>query len=400
MTNAISQTTSPFLKSVIATSPNNQTTRTQATVQPTQAQLTPKEEFDRDVFLKEYIKEKEKEGVKASLIQAGTSLATLALSLYCISNIFKNIGRGSSKAQKAITSVWEDISSALKINDMSLPKELKELLNSVVKTIQNPENIIQKGGKPIKSILLYGPPGTGKTTFAKAIAKEFPNSQFASLDVTRLGSKFVGETEKNIQAAVNEICQQAHQNPQTKFFVFIDEIDSVMMVDNGNSKKYSNDVLNEFKKCFTERLGKEDNIITIGATNLTIDTERGIALGGKVLDKPMLDRFQEKIFVGLPNKEQIRDFFVANYQGKTMVDKTLQTKNSKELDKICEFLADKKHDVSFRTLQALFNNAATIGDPKAQTTILDIFNAIKAKQKELKITNEELEQLAKSLNIN
>ena len=75
MTGAISQTTSPFLKSVIATSPNNQTTQTQATAQQAPVQLTPKEEFDRDVFLKEYIKEKEKEGVKASLIQAGTSLA-------------------------------------------------------------------------------------------------------------------------------------------------------------------------------------------------------------------------------------------------------------------------------------------------------------------------------------
>ena len=88
---------------------------------------------------------------------------------------------------------------------MTLPEELKGLLNKVVKSIDNPTNIVEKGGKPIKSILLYGPPGTGKTTFAKAIAKEFPDSRFASLDVTRLGSKFVGETEKNIQAAVNEM---------------------------------------------------------------------------------------------------------------------------------------------------------------------------------------------------
>ena len=78
---------------------------------------------------------------------------------------------------------------------------------------------------------MYGPPGTGKTTFAKAIAQEFPNSKFASLDVTNLGSKFVGETEKNIQAAVNQICKEAQENPDTKYFVFVDEIDSIMGID-------------------------------------------------------------------------------------------------------------------------------------------------------------------------
>ena len=62
MTNAISQTTSPFLKTIINTNPLT------ASQTPIQTQtLTPKEEFDRDVFLKEYIKEKEKEGVNVHL---------------------------------------------------------------------------------------------------------------------------------------------------------------------------------------------------------------------------------------------------------------------------------------------------------------------------------------------
>ena len=83
------------------------------------------------------------------------------------------------------------------------------------------------------------------------------------MDVTKLSSEYVGRTEKNINQAIEEICRVAQQNPKQKIFVFIDEIDSVIMVDDSNTKKHSNDVLNEFKRCFTERLGKEDNIITI-----------------------------------------------------------------------------------------------------------------------------------------
>ena len=296
-------------------------------------------------------------------------------------------------------SLWEDITSAMKLNDMSLGENLKDLLNKVIKNLKEPQGITERGGKAIKTILLYGPPGTGKTTFAKAIAKEFPNSRFATLDVTNLGSKFVGETEKNIQAAVNQICEQAQKNPDTKFFVFIDEIDSVMMVDDGNLKKHSNDVLNEFKRCFTERLGKHDNIVTIGATNLPINPETGMTKSGKILDKPMLDRFQEKIFVGLPTKGQIKDSFIANYSDKSLVCDELKSKSRKELEIICEFLSDEKHEVSFRTLQTLFNNIAASGNPKEKVTILDVFNTLKSKKIELKISDIELQKLAQDLNI-
>lgn len=41
-------------------------------------------------------------------------------------------------------------------------------------------------------------------------------------------------------------------------------------------------MLNEFKKCFTEKLGKRDNIITIGATNLPIDVEKVLLLAVKI----------------------------------------------------------------------------------------------------------------------
>ena len=338
----------------------------------------------------------------SALKSLGLGVCTCVIAALCI----RKIEKASAMAQKGkeainkFANLWEDLSNATKLEEMALPKELNDVFHKIIKCIENPKAIQERGGDGIKTILLYGPPGTGKTTFAKAIAKHFPNSRFASLDVTNLGSKYVGETEKNIQAAVNEICKQALANPDKKFFVFIDEIDSVIMVDDGNLKKHSNDILNEFKRCFTERLGKHNNIITIGATNVPINPDTGKTFDGKRLDKPMLDRFQEKILVDRPSWEQIRDALFNHYKDRPQVCDELHSKTSEKVNGLCKSLAQKEHEVSFRTLSSIFNDAATCTDDmNAKLSLQDIFNAIKAKQKDLHYTNEELENLAKNLGV-
>ncbi len=398
MTTSVSGQTkeiSPFLKSVI----NNQSVIQEKPTQ--QATTTTPVALNNSLTTDVYQPQKATQNETKAFL-GGAICAALMTYMIFLLKPDKGIKASTGMLPKPsqIGQLWEDIGFAMKLKDMTLGDDLKSLLEKVVKNIQEPQNITQRGGKPIKTILMYGPPGTGKTTFARAIAKEFPDSRFAVLDVTRLNSKYHGETGKNIQAAVNEICEEAQKNPQTKFFVFIDEIDSVMMVDEGFNKKLSNEILNEFKTCFTERLGRHDNIITIGATNLSIDPEKGIAEGGKQLDKAMLSRFQEKIYVGLPSKGQILDFIVANYKDKEMVCDELKNKTDEKLQKLCEFLSNKDYEVSFRTLQTLFNNVAATGDIKEKVTLKTMFDVIKAKQIELKIPDEKLAQLAQDLGIN
>lgn len=382
---------SPVLQNIINSKTDNKQISSQTPVQPVQLKPQPQ----ADTYQKQV--DSKKQFLASIAIFTGVSILLNLL----LNKPIKTSQLPTPKIvnKGALSGLWEDISSAMKLSDMSLCDDLNTLLNKVLKNLQEPQNIFERGGKPIRTILLYGPPGTGKTTFARAIAKEFPNSRFATLDITNLGSKYMTESEKNIQAAVNEICEQAQKNPETKFFVFIDEIDSVMMIDESSAKKYSNNVLNEFKRCFTERLGKHDNIITIGATNLPIDTQKAITTDGKKLDGAMLDRFQEKIYVGYPNKEQLRDTFVANYKNKSMVCDELKNPENKELLAICEFLANEEHKVSFRTLQTLFNNAAVSGDTKQKVSVQDIFNVIKSKMSELHITDEQLTQLADKLGL-
>lgn len=295
---------------------------------------------------------------------------------------------GMGKNQNELKTIWEDISKADTIDDMALPDGLKTIMSKLKKNSTDGQVIKDRGGKPIKSILLYGPPGTGKTTFAKAIAKMFPDSRFASLDVTSLGSEFQSVTERNLNAAVDMICKEAKENPTKKIFVFIDEIDSVMMVDKGTGAKNSNDVLNEFKKCFTEKLAKCDNIITIGATNLPIDVEKAVTAGGKQLDKPMLDRFAQKILVDLPTVEQVQNAVAKHYKGCRLVDDLL-----KEPDKLKEFAEHltKGKDVSFRTLNFLYDDAAALLEGNTEkVTLKELAKAVVDKNAELQLPEQSL----------
>lgn len=352
---------------------------------------------DYDVFIKKQQKEqknaKRKQNIMTGL-QAGALLAIIASVFVMLRN-----GSGMGKKTSELKEIWSDLGKSSKLDDLALPDSLKKFTASFKNSVDNPEVLKNRGGKPTKSVLMYGPPGTGKTTFAKALAKEFPDSKFASLDVTSLGSEYQSVSERNLNKAVDMICKEADNNPSKKFFVFIDEIDSVMMVDNSLSAKHSNDMLNEFKKCFTEKLGKRDNIITIGATNLPIDVEKSIALGGKKLDRPMLDRFSEKVLVDLPTKEQIINSVKFHYKDSSLVSDKLKT-DSAELKAIAEFLSKKEHNTSFRTLDAIYDaTAASIKGQDRKVDVIDIVNTIRNKQHEMNFTDAEFAKLLSDLKV-
>ena len=348
---------------------------------------------DYDVFIKKQQKEqknaKRKQNIMTGL-QAGALLAIIASVFVMLRN-----GSGMGKKTSELKEIWSDLGKSSKLDDLALPDSLKKFTASFKNSVDNPEVLKNRGGKPTKSVLMYGPPGTGKTTFAKALAKEFPDSKFASLDVTSLGSEYQSVSERNLNKAVDMICKEADNNPSKKFFVFIDEIDSVMMVDNSLSAKHSNDMLNEFKKCFTEKLGKRDNIIT----NLPIDVEKGIALGGKKLDRPMLDRFSEKVLVDLPTKEQIINSVKFHYKDSSLVSDKLKT-DSAELKAIAEFLSKKEHNTSFRTLDAIYDaTAASIKGQDRKVDVIDIVNTIRNKQHEMNFTDAEFAKLLSDLKV-
>lgn len=384
-------------------------------------------------------------------IQALISLATHKINKQVAAEQMKTLKeqaayfarQGTEKTEQAIKTIYEDISKATRIEDMALSDDLKQLAEQIKYTVENRETIIERGGETVNSILFYGPPGTGKTTIAKAISNMFPKAKFATLDVTKMKDKYVGETEKNINAIIDKICADADammekynkelgevigkdivergnekeiaeaiakarkegkQIPEMeRIFVFADEIDSVMMVDTGSGAKISNDMLNEFKKGFTEKLGKRRNVITLGATNLEIDAKKAATSDGKMLDRPMLDRFDLHIRVGNPTAEQLKQTMVKRYGEKSLVDDSLKDINSTQLDELCQFL--EAHDISFRKLNAILKKAGGAVkkdaegniDPNAKITMMDLIDAMKSMKESLNIRdeNEIIELIAK-----
>jgi DNA replication protein DnaC len=114
------------------------------------------------------------------------------------------------------------------------------------------------------SILLHGEPGTGKTLFAKQLVKEI-NGKLYQLDFPKIQSKWIGETQKNVQKAFEEY-EKIRSEAEVPVVFLINEADGLMnkriTIHNSNDI-FSNQVQTEF----LERLENFKGIL-IATTNL------------------------------------------------------------------------------------------------------------------------------------
>lgn len=292
---------------------------------------------------------------------------------------------------------FKDLASEKALNEMALPDSQIKAAERIKTRIEHYVEMIKKGGKKGSSILFYGPPGTGKNTFAYGIAKKFPNAKFIEMDISKMNSMWHGESEKNALGTMEAAVKYAKEHKNEKIFVFIDEIDSVMMKDSGVNGKMSNDMLNAFKKGFN-KLTNEENIIVIGATNLRINPEAAMA-EGKILDTAMLDRFSQKVLVDLPTKEQILEGINKFYNNseREMIDAALKDKNDIRWDKIAEFLSDHKRQTSFRKLTDILGCAAETTQVGKTVSFNDVIAAIKENQHNLNATDVEMKAFLDSI---
>ena len=91
-------------------------------------------------------------------------------------------------------------------NDLVLPREQKKQFKDICSRVKHAYVVYQKWGFEKKfpygrgiSIICAGPPGTGKTMSAQVIAKEL-NLELFRIDLSQVISKYVGETEKKLNA--------------------------------------------------------------------------------------------------------------------------------------------------------------------------------------------------------
>ncbi len=287
----------------------------------------------------------------------------------------KDIYTANNFEKKIVDTIWQNLTDAKGLKELALGENLQKTAQDIIYKIQNPQQYFAKGGMQKNSILLYGPAGTGKTTFAKAIAKEIPDSAFASIDLSAVQGKFVGQTEDTLNNIVDKICAFADQNPNTKVFTLIDEIDTLALEDNGSAnQQYWSSVLNTLKKCLSEKLGARKNIITFASSNIDVNFEKEAENSLKQISKPILDRFSQRIKVDMPTTSQFQKAISRHYAPLSLVDNCLKKETSPEVVKIAQILEDKKY--SFRTLETLYDVSASIDKTGSNLTFENILQAI------------------------
>ena len=79
--------------------------------------------------------------------------------------------------------------------------------------------VVSRKLKPGYRVLFYGPPGTGKTLTASLLGKQF-NKDVYRIDLSQVVSKFIGETEKNLEKVFSKADNK-------NWILFFDEADAL-----------------------------------------------------------------------------------------------------------------------------------------------------------------------------
>ena len=112
---------------------------------------------------------------------------------------------------------WEDI---------VLPSDQLTILREIIATVHGRSLVLDKWGVGQKltasdgvTVLFAGPPGTGKTMAAEIIAAELGLDLY-KIDLSTIVSKYIGETEKNLERIFNEATS-------SNAILFFDEADAL-----------------------------------------------------------------------------------------------------------------------------------------------------------------------------
>ncbi|MBQ8058120.1 MAG: AAA family ATPase [Ruminococcus sp.] len=173
-------------------------------------------------------------------------------------------------------------------------EDAKSELKFFVDYLKNPKKFMGTGISAPKGVLLYGPPGTGKTMLAKAVAATSGVS-FISAEGNQFLKKYVGEgpeTLHNIFATARKYAP---------CIIFIDEVDTIARERTGSEFTHSNEEI--LTALLAEMDGfKNDTskpVFVLAATNYDVE-----ASSKRKLDPAVLRRFDRKIYVDLPNRDE------------------------------------------------------------------------------------------------
>ncbi len=198
----------------------------------------------------------------------------------------------------------------IRFNQVIGAEDAKKELTYFVQYLKDPKTFARKGVRAPKGVLLYGPPGTGKTMLAKAMAGE-SDVTFLIAEGNQFLKKYVGEGAD----AVHSLFAAARKYAPS--ILFIDEIDAIGKDRNASgSGDSTGDVLTAF---LTEMDGFKTDaskpVFVLAATNYEVEQGNG----GKTLDPALLRRFDRRIYVDLPTKDERKQYLQLKAAGSQIV---------------------------------------------------------------------------------
>lgn len=178
--------------------------------------------------------------------------------------------------------------------------EAKEELQFFINFLKNPKKFSAQGLKPPKGVLLYGPPGTGKTLLAKAMAGE-SGVAFIPAVASSFVTKYQGSGPESVRALFKKARRYAPA------IVFIDEIDAVGRARGGSDSGHGEEMA--LNALLTEMDGfsvdPKRPVFVLSATNFDVEEGKG---GMGTIDGALARRFDRKIMVDLPNKDDRKQY--------------------------------------------------------------------------------------------
>jgi transitional endoplasmic reticulum ATPase len=239
-------------------------------------------------------------------------------------------------------------------NDVVGMEELKsELYSKVIDPLANPEEYAEYGLSVENGFLLYGPPGTGKTFISKCLAGEL-GIYYINAKAGDLVSKWIGQGATNVQ----QMFEEARENQPC--LIFVDEIDALASERGGTEtqSKSERQMVNQFLEELSEINDSDDDIITIGATNLLDKVDDAMLRTG---------RFSEKIEVPPPTGDARVNLFNAHLGAPSEDLDTRKIRDGTE-----GFVASDMENVAQRAARKAFQrNRSNTGSGKVTQTDVD-----------------------------
>ncbi|MBQ4612696.1 MAG: AAA family ATPase [Clostridia bacterium] len=170
-------------------------------------------------------------------------------------------------------------------------EDAKAELKGFISYLKEPRLYAKNGIPAPKGIILYGPPGTGKTMLAKALAHESGATFIATQ-----GNNFLTARQGGGAQEVKRLFAMARKYAPS--VLFIDEIDIVAKdrMTNGVAGDVVNALLNEMDGFATNTARP---VFVLAATNFDV------SFGSRsALDAALLRRFDRRIFVDLPDRQE------------------------------------------------------------------------------------------------